>query len=164
MTEREQRLRKILIDGSVASLVSTAMLTLCGWLERGRPAGPNNGPSQWVWGERAGYYARASWRHTGVGYVIHHLSSWFWAVCHAEMFERTPRIKSSGRYLSEGLAIAAIAALVDYGLTPRRLRPGFDKHLSLPALTAVYAAFGVGLALPKLWRAARSNSHAARRG
>jgi hypothetical protein len=36
---------------------------------------------------------------------------------------------------------------VDYGLTPRRLQPGFDKQLSLPSMVVVYAAFAAGLVL-----------------
>jgi hypothetical protein len=43
--------------------------------------------------------------------------------------------------------MTAIASFVDYQLTPPRLRPGFETHLSRGELVGVFAAFGVGLAL-----------------
>jgi hypothetical protein len=40
-----------------------------------------------------------------------------------------------------------VACFVDYQLTPDRLKPGYERHLSRPSLAVVYGAFGVGLAL-----------------
>ena len=40
-----------------------------------------------------------------------------------------------------------LANVVDYQLVPKRLQPGFDKHVSRKSLFAVYAAFGLGLAI-----------------
>jgi hypothetical protein len=36
---------------------------------------------------------------------------------------------------------------VDYELTPKRLRPGFEVQPSKPAMLAAYAAFALGLAV-----------------
>jgi hypothetical protein len=52
--------------------------------------------------------------------------------------------------LGQAAAVSALAFFVDYQLTPERLQPGFDKRLSRPSMAMVYAAFGLGLALPRI--------------
>src|SRR3977135_3025232 len=79
-----------LLSGTAASAASSAMLALCGWMEKKGGAAPNNGPSQWGWGESAARPGRASWRHTAVGYAVHHISSIFWAVLHEKTFGARP--------------------------------------------------------------------------
>jgi hypothetical protein len=49
--------------------------------------------------------------------------------------------------LGVATAASAVACTVDYQCTPQRLQPGYEAHLSRPALAVVYGAFGVGLAL-----------------
>jgi hypothetical protein len=53
------------------------------------------------------------------------------------------------------VAVATLAAAVDYTITPKRLTPGFEKRLPIPSLAVVYAAFGVGLALTEMTRGGR---------
>ena len=154
MTKWRRIVRDAAISGTTGSLVSTAALTACGWIEQRRPAAPNNGPSQWVWGELGAYKTRASWRHTGVGVGIHFLSSLFWAMCHERCFGDGRR-KTNTQLVARALVTAGAAAFVDYRVAPRRLMPGFDKQLSRSSLFVVYAAFALGLALPALLRTAR---------
>jgi hypothetical protein len=52
--------------------------------------------------------------------------------------------------LGRAAAVSALACFVDYQLTPERFRPGYEKRLSRQSLTMVYAAFGLGLALPRV--------------
>ena len=40
-----------------------------------------------------------------------------------------------------------LANIVDFQLTPKRFRPGFETQLSRKSLLAVYAAFAIGLAI-----------------
>jgi hypothetical protein len=134
------------VSGTIAALTSTAALTACGWIERRRPAAPNNAPSQWIWGEHASYETRATLRHTIVGFAVHHAMSIFWAVLHERTFGAPPRAIGPLKPVAQGLATAAVASVVDFRLTPRRFQPGFDKHLSAGSLILVYAAFGLGLA------------------
>jgi hypothetical protein len=54
--------------------------------------------------------------------------------------------------VADAALVAGLACLVDYTITPPRFTPGFEKRLSKPALAAVYAAFGAGLAAAALWR------------
>ena len=142
-----QALQDGLLTGSIASVCSATVLALCGKIESGSAAGPNNGPSQWIWGEGAAYVRRATWRNTAVGYAIHHATSIFWATLHEKLL-RSQNVKESNVSLvAKGAATAALACFVDYQVTPRRLQPGFDKQLSRSSLFFVYGAFALGLAL-----------------
>ena len=51
-----------LISGSTASVISALALALRGLHDVRSAAGPNNGPSQWVYGRPAAYQRRASVR------------------------------------------------------------------------------------------------------
>jgi hypothetical protein len=139
-----------IVSGSAASLASAATLMACSKLHEGSAAGGLNGPSQWLWGEAEAYTREATLRHTAVGYVIHHGTSIFWAVLHEAVFGR--RRKPAVQHCAEAAVSAATAYVVDYHLTPRRLRPGFEKHVTPKGMVAVYAAFAAGLAITAIVR------------
>jgi hypothetical protein len=103
-------------------------------------------------GEQAAYERRPGPGQLALGYAIHHATATFWAAIHERMFGSSQQPRPVGRRLAEGAVTAALACLIDYTVTPHRLRPGFEKHLHKPSLFAVYLAFGVGLALPTLIR------------
>lgn len=135
-----------LVSGSVAAVVSTAVLSLCGWIENRNAVGPNNGPSQWIWGRRAARRQHFSVPHTLAAYAIHHASALMWSRVHHAMFVRAhhpPR--SLSRRLAEGAATSAVACFIDYRCTPSRFQPGFEKHLSRTSLLLFYAGFGAAL-------------------
>lgn len=142
------------LSGSAASLASCAALLVGSARDDGRAAAGLNGPSQWLWGKRALLAKRASLRHTAVGYVIHHASSTFWAALHEWTFGSAgaPRGKSIPLVCAQAAVTTLAAYLVDYYVTPERLKPGFEKHLEPRSLFAVYAAFGAGLAIATLAR------------
>jgi hypothetical protein len=146
MTWREA-LRRGALSGTVASLLSSLALAVCGRLDAGTAAGPLNGPSQWAWGERAAHVRRATWRHTALGYVIHHVMSVGWATLHEKHFAHPPHRASGASRLAASALTSAAAAFIDYRVVPRRFGPGFEKQLGRNALLAVYAAFALGLAL-----------------
>ncbi|HET9653589.1 MAG TPA: hypothetical protein VFP36_15425 [Usitatibacter sp.] len=136
-------LKAALLSGSAASVASTFALLWCGRQDVHDGAAPLNGPSQWIWGTAAPYSSGFSVRHTVVGYLIHHLASIFWAV----FFERwRPGRPEAMPAVAAAALTSATASIVDYQLTPQRFRPGFEKRLSRPSLTLVYAAFAAGLA------------------
>jgi hypothetical protein len=135
------------VSGSSAALLSGITLALCGRLENDAPAGPLNGPGQWIWGQRAAYRRRATWR-TVVSYSIHHVVSIGWAAAHEKHVAGLTRGKPfAARLLGAGIT-AAVACGVDYGVAKGRMQPGFDKQLSRLSLLLVYSAFALGLALP----------------
>ncbi len=137
-------------------MASTLVLSVCSTVEEDSAAGAVNGPSQWVWGEEEAYTRRATWRHTAVGYTVHHASSIFWAVFYEHLFGRSRarelKSVSTVQVLAEAAAVTGVAYVVDYHLVPRRLRPGFRKHIGPAAILATYVAFAAGLAVTTLQR------------
>ena len=142
-------------SGSVASVTSTLALGICGQLESGSAAGPINGPSQWLWGEAEAYSKEPTWRHTATGYLIHHAMSVLWANVYEELQSRS-RMHSASSTCTNAAIVSTLGYVVDYGVAPKRLRPGFKKHLGPASIFCVYASFGVGLALAT-WLSSRTN-------
>ncbi|KGO99882.1 hypothetical protein [Novilysobacter defluvii] len=132
----------MLFSGSLASVASIAAASVLARRQTGSVASAPNATSHWLWGEPAMHRHRMDLRHTLAGYAIHHASSLFWATFHEAGLERT-RVAPSRL----APAVAAMALVVDYGVAPRRLTPGFERHLSRTGLAVVYAAFAGGLAL-----------------
>jgi hypothetical protein len=139
--------REALISGATASLLSTAAMLVAGKVEHDAPAGPLNGPGQWVFGRQAAHRRRFNLGHTLTGFVIHHLTATGWALLHERVFGRRKVAQTPARQMRNAAITAAVANFVDYRLTPKRLQPGFDAQLSKKSMFAVYAAFAAGLAL-----------------
>jgi hypothetical protein len=139
-------LRTGLIAGTLASLASTAALMLCGRREAGSAVAPTNSTSHWLWGDEALEVYRPTLRHTALGYATHHASAIFWALLYAWLHaERRPPQSVPAALASAGAA-TAVACTIDYTITPRRLTPGFEHHLSKGSMAVVYGLFAVGLA------------------
>jgi hypothetical protein len=141
-----------IMSGTAASLASAAALMAGSRVRDGSWAGGLNGPSQWLWGESEAYTRQATMRHTAVGYAIHHSTSIFWALLYETIFGGSRKKKPAFQHCTEAVASAATAYVVDYHLTPPRLRPGFEKHVSPTGMVAVYAAFAAGLAITAILR------------
>jgi hypothetical protein len=133
-----------LMSGAIGSLASTAALSVAGQQEIGSALGPINVISRWLWGDRTAHHHEPSLRYTVTGYAIHHASATLWAVVYEKLCERLQQplpVRIGG-----GLGVAAMACFTDYKLTPYRLQPGYEKHLSASSLALVYASFGLALA------------------
>lgn len=158
-----RRLRRLLLDaqcsGCVASLLSTLVVSLFSHLRTGHAAAGTNSASQWIWYPQARSRSAASWRHTGIGYLIHHASSVFWAVGYQLL--RPAETDRRGQAL-RAASIAAVAYWVDYKVVPRRLSPGFEGKIGAAGMWATYAAFGVGLVLGSRRRSRSGNCVGAR--
>jgi hypothetical protein len=154
-------LRRSLLSGTCASIASAVALGIRGSAEEGSAMAPMNGPSQWLWGHHAAQPAKATLRHTAVGYAIHHLSSNWWAAIYEVISGEHGTRKSVPRILSEAIGVTALAFVVDYGLTPQRLQPGFEKHVRPRSIALGYVAFATGLAAATLLRRAaeRRSTH-----
>jgi hypothetical protein len=147
MNEWKRAGSQALKSGAAASLLSALALALLGHLENRSAAGPLNGPSQWVFGRWAAYLRRPSLRHTVTGILIHHITATGWALLHERLLGRGKVTQTSAQRLGRAAATAAVANVVDFKLTPKRLTPGFEHQLSRKSLFVVYAAFAVGLAI-----------------
>jgi hypothetical protein len=141
-------------SGSVASVVSTVVLALRGHRETGHPFAPTNAIGHWFFGERAKREVRPSVRYTASGYATHHIASVFWAAFYERWFGERAQRGDVPAAVGGGIAVAALACFVDYQLTPRRLRPGYEAHLSNQALVGVYGAIALSFALASLARRA----------
>ena len=138
--------RSALLSGACASAASALVLAWRGRRDARDAAAPMNGPSQWVWGRYAPSMRGASAKYTLVGYAIHHVAATFWAL----FFERARQRHDRPAMLAATTAI--VANVVDYGLTPKRLQPGYERQLRKGSLAMVYVAFAAGLAASTLLR------------
>jgi hypothetical protein len=152
--------RRALFSGASASVASALALSICSRIDEGSYAGGLNGPSQWLWGQAEAYTRAASLRHTAVGYVIHHATSVFWATSYERMFNEPGTRRTPLRRCAEAAVSSAGAYVVDYYLTPPRLRPGFKKHVRTPSMFVVYGAFALGLAAASIIRDRKSQGDA----
>ena len=134
-----------LVTGTAASVVSTAALALLAQEEGKSPFQPTNATSHWLHGNRAASNREPDTAHTLIGYATHHASALFWAVpFEAWIAARPPR--TAATLLRDACAMSAIAAVIDYGVTPRRLTPGWELVLSKRSIVATYGAMALGLA------------------
>jgi hypothetical protein len=139
-------LKRGLVSGTTASVLSTAALALLGKQGTGSPYAATNAISHWIWGDKAARHDSPSLRYTVMGYVIHHASATFWAVLFERYCGKLLDRKDLPTTVATATAASAVACFTDYQLTPKRLHPGYEKRLSRPALAVVYGAFGLGLA------------------
>lgn len=142
----KQVLWRGILSGSAASVVSTAIIAARSQAETGSPLSGTNSTSHWLWGEKAGDQRDLNLRYTGLGYLTHHLSSIFWGVVFERWFpnrHRRPQALESSR---NALAVTTLAGATDYLAMPRRLTPGFERHLSGKSMFLVFAGFACALA------------------
>lgn len=137
--------RQAVVSGTLASILSTAVLAFFGKSSMGKALAPTNATSHWLWGDEAYSEHDLSARHTGVGYATHHASAMMWATILERWLNHKGFVRPA-EIVRDAAVLSAIASFVDYQLTPPRLRPGFEQHLSRGELLAVFAAFGLGLA------------------
>jgi hypothetical protein len=132
--------------GGLASVASATVLALRTKQESGSVFAGANAVSHWLWGDRAFHRDAPSLKYTLVGYAIHHGSALFWGTLFEQAAGAVLARKSARSTLAVSAAAAALACFVDYQMTPKRLRPGFEQRASRGSLALVYAAFGLGLA------------------
>jgi hypothetical protein len=106
---------------------------------------PLNATSHWLHGEQAGFVTRAD---------AAHILLWdsrpttprrgFGRSCSRDWI-RGRRSPAPIGLLRDSAIIAAIAAAVDYGITPKRLTPGWEAVLSKRAIATTYIAMAFGL-------------------
>ena len=142
---KSKLLRSALVSGSYASIASTAALALAARAEGKGAWQPINATSHWRNGDEAAARRGIDWAHTGIGYATNHSACIFWAL----FFEAWRARRGPGgpaSMLRDAALMAAIAAAVDYGPTPRRFTPGWELVLSKTGMAIAYAGLALGLA------------------
>jgi hypothetical protein len=148
MNEREDHaspLVSALVTGTVAGLASAAALALLAKAEGKGALQPINATSHWLHGEQAADCDELDAGHTLVGFATHYASAVFWALPF-EFWLARHHSRSAGTLLRDACATSAVAAAVDYGITPKRLTPGWELVLSTRSLVVTYGVLALGLA------------------
>ena len=144
-----------LVSGTAASLAMTVALALLARKEQKSAVQPINSTSHWLHGEEAGSFRSVDLSHTAVGFGTHHVSALFWAAIFETRLANR-RQPTAVAILRDAAVMSAIAAAVDYGITPKRLTPGWEEVLSKRAIGIAYGAMALGLAggalLAREWR------------
>ena len=90
-------------------------------------------------------FAGVDGRRTGVGLATNHAACLFWALPFMAWQRRRPAATPTA-LMGDAVLMAAIAAAVDYGATPRRFTPGWELVLPKGGMALAYAALAVGFA------------------
>lgn len=144
LPEVRTHLRTVALSGLAAAVLAGAGLGLMSAAETGSFLAPLNATSHWLFGAEAAARPGLRAGPTTVGLATHVAASLFWAAVMALALWRW-RMTRPLPLMAAGLATAALAGLIDYGILPRALSPGW--HLVLPpaAVAAGFACLGLGL-------------------
>jgi hypothetical protein len=145
MNNNHQLLVSALVTGTVASIVSSASLAALAKMEGKSAAQPTNSTSHWLHGDSAAEFKGVDLWHTGLGAVTHQSSALFWALPF-EAWLAYHRPRSRIELFGRAASMSLVAGIVDYGITPRRLTPGWELTLSSKSMVAAFASLALGLA------------------
>jgi hypothetical protein len=157
LSENEtSRSRIALYSGTGAAVAALAAIALLSRLEGHSAARPINATSHVLWGPHDALAEEADAARTVPGLLVNVGAAFFWGAVFA--FFTPPASKlTSKTIIGRAFGTSLLAAVVDYGLVPRRLRPGWELALRAPSVALALAAMGAGLAAGGL-TARRGNS------
>lgn len=143
--------KDVLFDGALkaklAGKTSLAAVALCGQVEDGDAISPVNAISHIVWGDEAYNERDLSWKYTGTGALLNDVSVGGWAYLHEWLYGKAQDEGDYKRSLLGGVLIATLAYVIDYHAVPKRLKPGFERHLQPKSLLVIYAVLALTLGL-----------------
>lgn len=145
-----QALREGAIAGTLGGVLSTIALAVGGKRVNGSAVAPINAVSHWVWGDEALAQDGPTLRHTLTGLSTQTAAAIFWAVLYSRVFGHRPEAKEPANAIAGAVATSSAAYLVDYTITPHRIRPGYEHRLDGRGMFAVYAALAAGFAVGAL--------------
>lgn len=82
--------------------------------------------------------------HTGIGFATHHASAIFWALPFEAWLAHNPP-RSLNELLRGAAAMSALAAAMDYGITPERFTPGCELVVSKKSVFGAFAGLALGV-------------------
>lgn len=144
-TDRTTPAVRALLTGTVAGLAAAAALALLAKAEGKGALQPINATSHWLHGDKAAACDELDATHTLIGFVTHYASTVFWALPF-EFWRAWRRPSTAGALLRGACMTSAVAAAVDYGVTPKRLTPGWELVLSKRSMLVTYGVLALGLA------------------
>lgn len=132
--------------GAIAAMLSAVALGVCAALT-GLPSWMPLNATSHVWhGPAAADVTAITWSHTAFGTAIHIASAFFWAAVAIVLFRVMGNTRTGAAWMV-GLGTAALAGVIDYGLMPSRLTPGWELVLPNAGVVAGFVALGVGIAI-----------------
>ena len=134
-----------LVTGAVASLAAAAALAVLARAEGKGALQPINATSHWLHGDQAAGCDELDAGHTLIGFATHYASTVFWALPF-EFWRARRRPSTTGTLLRGACMTSAVAAAIDYGVTPKRFTPGWELVLSTRSMVVTYGALALGLA------------------
>jgi hypothetical protein len=137
---------RTVITGSIASVVSAAVLAGLAKAERRNAVQPINATSHWLHGNKAWDTRSVDVAHTATGYATHHAATMFWAALF-EAAQSRATVARPGKLLQDAALVSLLAAIVDYGLVPRRFTPGWEGPLPIRSVAGGFLGMALGLAL-----------------
>jgi hypothetical protein len=146
-----------MVAGTLASVLSTAVLSMLGRRQARGAAAPLNAVSHWLWGDDALREDRPSWKYTLPGALTQHAASILWAALYSRVYGHRPEAKQLPQAIAGGVATSATAYVIDYTITPKRLTPGYEHRLDGMGMLAVYTALAAGFAAGALLLAAKED-------
>ncbi len=78
--------------------------------------------------------------------MTHHAACVLWAGLFEALRQDSPDA-GAARIVRDALSVSAVAAIVDYGLMPKRLTPGWEGPLPIRSVAGGFAGLALGLAL-----------------
>lgn len=132
--------------GLGAGLAAQTMVVAAALADGKSPARPINATSHWLWGPEAGREPGVTLRHTAVGALTNQGAALFWGTIFGLHLARHPH-HAPARILSEAAMMGLVASVMDYGLLPRRLTPGWELAVSRTSVALGMAAMALGLGL-----------------
>lgn len=131
------------VHASVLSALTLGMLALV----VGQPVWmPINATTHAIHGPEAADFPAIDLLHTGLGASIHVLACFFWSAI-AVLIMRKAALRRTNPAWVAGLGTACVVGVVDYGLLPARLSPGWELILPWWAVTFSFVMLGVGITL-----------------
>jgi len=134
--------RYMLFCGAGAALASLSSVALLARAE-GEPAlRPISASGHWLWGDDAAVKGEPGMTRSGVGGATNIGAGLMWGGLFGAWVQRNA--STPGEVLRDGAALGAVAGLLDYGLLPRRLSPGWELALSSRSVVLSMAAMAAG--------------------
>lgn len=138
-------LRTMLFSGTGAAILSLSAIALLSRLEGRDVTRPINATSHVLWGPEDAARDGCDVRHTLPGLLINIGSAFFWGAVYTLATSRRSG-RTGADLLGRAFMTSLLAAIVDYGMVPKRLRPGWELALRARSVAIALAAMGAGLA------------------
>jgi len=136
-----------LYSGVGAAVASLAVIQFLAKLEGKAAVEPINATSHVIYGASHKPEPSLSFHETLPGGLINVGSAFFWGGVFARI---APSRNSLRAIVARSSLTVAFAAVLDYGIVPRRLSPGWEHSLTPRSVAFSLATMGVGLALGAL--------------